>query len=76
MTDLDGIDMHTDLLTYAEAAHYSNIDPATLRQWKRRGYLTSTGTAADGRPLFTLIAVARAQTAAERADPRRKTRLA
>ncbi|MET7648357.1 MerR family transcriptional regulator [Streptomyces sp. NPDC005426] len=67
--------MDTDLLTTAQAAAHAHrarqllsagaavICPATVRSWAKRGRLSRAGLTADGRPLYRLADVARAELA-------------
>lgn len=67
--------MHSDLLTTAQAADHATrarqllsagaarICPATIRSWAKRGRLERAGLDADGRPLYRLADVARAELA-------------
>lgn len=54
-------DLHADLISLSEAATLAGVDAATVRQWKRRGHLDPAGQDEFGRPLFTGIAVLRAE---------------
>nr|WP_206307421.1 MerR family transcriptional regulator [Streptomyces sp. S501] len=65
--------MDTDLLTTAEAAAHATrarqwlsggvaaVSPAAIRSWASRGYLPRAGLTETGRPLYRLVAVARAE---------------
>lgn len=55
------IDLQADLIGYSEAATLAGVDVTAVRQWKRRGHLTPSGTDEFGRPLFTGIDVLRAE---------------
>ncbi|MFB7907658.1 MerR family transcriptional regulator [Kitasatospora sp. NPDC056076] len=50
-----------DLLTGPEVATLCRVDPATVRQWKRRGHLQPAGLDDRGRPLYRQIDAARAE---------------
>ncbi|MET8624549.1 helix-turn-helix domain-containing protein [Kitasatospora sp. NPDC004669] len=50
-----------DLLTGPEVATLCGIDPATVRQWRRRGHLAPAGLDERGRPLYRQIDAARAE---------------
>ncbi|NUR09346.1 MAG: MerR family transcriptional regulator [Streptomycetaceae bacterium] len=54
-------DLHHDLITVAQAAELAGVTDDVIRQWKRRGHLEPAGTDDDGRPMFTGIAVLRAE---------------
>jgi hypothetical protein len=47
-----------------EAATYSGVPPATIRQWKARGRITPAGLDEFGRPMYLLVDVWRAQDGA------------
>lgn len=67
--------MDTELLTTAQAAAHADrarqilsagtavICPATVRSWAKRGRLPRAGLTPDGRPLYRLADVARAELA-------------
>ena len=70
---LDDLDLHEDLVDYAQAAELVGLPEATVRQWKSRHTLVPA--AMDGRhPLFRPIDVLRAEaaTAATRQGRRRQ----
>jgi hypothetical protein len=73
--DLLEVDMHEDLLSVSEAATHAGVDAARIRQWKRRGHLQPAGLDAFGRPMFRLIDVLRAWTAAEQRHARTQAHL-
>lgn len=54
-------DLHTDLISVADAATLAGVTDDVIRTWKRRGHLTPAGTDDYGRPLFTGIDVLRAE---------------
>jgi hypothetical protein len=54
-------DLQSDLITVSEAATLAGVSDAVIRQWKRRGHLEQAGEEDLGRPLFTGIAVLRAE---------------
>lgn len=54
-------DLQTDLITVSEAATLAGVSESVIRQWKRRGHLDAADTDDFGRPLFTGIAVLRAE---------------
>ncbi|MGW1182976.1 MerR family transcriptional regulator [Streptomyces drozdowiczii] len=70
--------MDTDLLTTAQAAAHAHqarqllsagaaeICPASIRSWVKRGRLQRAGLTEDGRPLYRLADVARAEVATRR----------
>lgn len=54
---------HADRARQALTAGTAHIQPATIRQWARRGHLQPTGLTERGRPLYALADVARAEVA-------------
>jgi DNA-binding transcriptional MerR regulator len=70
MTNLP-FDLHEDLISVAEAAALAGVTEAAVRQWKRRGHLHPAGADEDGRPLFTGIAVLRAEAKTRKGARRR-----
>ncbi|MFJ2701868.1 MerR family transcriptional regulator [Streptomyces sp. NPDC087428] len=54
---------HADRARQALTAGTAHIQPATVRQWARRGHLQPTGLTERGHPLYTLADVARAEVA-------------
>lgn len=54
-------DLHADLISVSDAATLAGVDAATIRQWKKRGHLEPSGADEFGRPMFTGIAVLRAE---------------
>lgn len=69
--DLLPFDLHEDLISVSEAATLAGVDSGTVRQWKRRGHLEPSGADEFGRPLFTGIAVLRAEAKTRKAARRR-----
>lgn len=63
-------DLHEDLISVSEAATLAGVTEATIRQWKRRRHLEAAGLDEDGRPLFTGIAVLRAEAKTRKAARR------
>jgi hypothetical protein len=59
-------DQHEGLITVSEAATLAGINATTIRQWKRRGHLLAAALEEFGRPLFTGIAVLRAEAKTRR----------
>lgn len=67
--------MDTELLTTAQAAAHATrarrffsagaaaIRPTTIRDWASRGHLARSGLTENGRPLYALADVARAELA-------------
>lgn len=54
-------------ITTAEAAHYAEVEPATIRQWVARGHLIPVGK--RGRQLlFRLVDITRVEVQTYRAD--------
>lgn len=70
MTDPLPYDLHHDLITVAQAAELAGVSEDVIRQWKRRGRLTPAGVDESRRPLFTGIAVLRAEAATRKAARR------
>lgn len=58
--------LQTDLISVSEAATLAGVSEAAIRQWKRRGHLEAAATDDFGRPLFTGIAVLRAEAKTRR----------
>lgn len=52
-----------ELLTGPQAAELCNVTPAAIRKWRQRGQLAAAGLDERGRPLYTQLAVARAEKA-------------
>lgn len=75
MVDLNGLDLHDDLIDYSYAATLAGVNEATVRQWKRRGHLHPAGMDEFGRPLFTGIDVLRAEAKTRRHARREPTKL-
>lgn len=59
-------DLQTDLISVSEAATLAGVSEAAIRKWKQRGHLEATGEDDFGRPLFTGIAVLRAEVKTRR----------
>lgn len=59
-------DLHADLIGVSEAATLAGVTDDVIRQWKRRGHLKPAGADDLGRPLFTGIAVLRAEAKTRR----------
>lgn len=55
-----------ELLTYKQAAKETGVPAARLRKWKERGHLEPDGLDERGRPLFTQLAVWRAEALVRR----------
>lgn len=68
--DLLTFDLHVDLINVEMAAHLAGVTVTTVRQWKRRGHLEPAGADEFGRPLFTGIAVLRAEAKTRKAARR------
>ncbi|MFI6117465.1 MerR family transcriptional regulator [Kitasatospora sp. NPDC051164] len=49
------------LLTGPESARLAGVDPATIRQWKRRGLIQPDGLDDHDRPLYRQMTIARAE---------------
>lgn len=62
---LKHVDWHDDRLPLLHIAIYTDINEATLRQWKKRGHLAPVDVDDCGRPLFLVIDAWRAQARAE-----------
>lgn len=54
---------HADRARQALTAGTAHIQPATIRQWARRGHLQPGGLTDRGHPMYTLADVARAEVA-------------
>ncbi|MEU9199003.1 MerR family transcriptional regulator [Streptomyces sp. NPDC048332] len=54
---------HADRARQALTAGTAHIQPATIRQWARRGHLEARGLTDRGHPMYTLADVARAEVA-------------
>jgi hypothetical protein len=52
-----------ELLTGPQAAELCGVRPATVRSWRHRGLLAPDGLDERGRPLYTQLAIARAEKA-------------
>lgn len=51
------------LVTTTEAARHAGVSAATVRSWASRGHLQVAGRDGQGRPLYRLIDVAKAERA-------------
>ncbi|MCG6499448.1 MerR family transcriptional regulator [Kitasatospora sp. A2-31] len=51
------------LLTGPESARLAGVNPATIRQWKRRGLIQPDGLDEHGRPMYRQMTIARAERA-------------
>lgn len=49
------------LLTRAEAAEVARVDVERIRTWERRGHLERAGLNEDHQPVYTALAVAKAE---------------
>jgi hypothetical protein len=49
------------LITASQAAKYAHVSVAAVVNWRARGHLTVASHDAQGRPLYTLLDVARAE---------------
>jgi hypothetical protein len=49
------------LLTGPQAATLCGVDPATIRSWRFRGLIEPAGLDSKGRPLYSQLAIARAE---------------
>lgn len=68
--ELDGLDLHEDLVDYSTAAKLAGVPETTVRQWKSRHHLEAS--AMDGRrPMFRPIDVLRAEAATRHLGRRR-----
>ncbi|TYP82059.1 hypothetical protein BD833_12043 [Blastococcus xanthinilyticus] len=56
-------DLQTDLISVSEAATLAGVSESAIRKWKQRGHLEVAGLDNFGRPLFTGLAVMRAEAA-------------
>lgn len=59
-------DLQTDLIGVSEAATLAGVSESAIRKWKQRGHLEPSGKDDFGRPLFTGIAVLRAEAKTRR----------
>lgn len=59
-------DLQTDLISVSEAATLAGVSETVVRKWKQRGHLPTAGEDDFGRPLFTGIAVLRAEAKTRR----------
>lgn len=59
---MEGPDIYA-LLTATEAARYAGVKPQAIVNWRRRGHLQIESYDATGRPLYTLLGVAKAEHA-------------
>ena len=59
-------DLQTDLISVSEAATLAGVSESAIRKWKQRGHLETSGEDDSGRPLFTGIAVLRAEARTRR----------
>jgi hypothetical protein len=50
-------------LTATQGAAYAGVTPQAIVNWRRRGHLEPDGYDDSGRPLYTLLALARAEYA-------------
>lgn len=63
-----------DLVDTATAAEQVRVEPATIRKWKQRELIQPSGLTEDGKPMYRLIDVLRAeQKTRQRGGTRRKT---
>ncbi|MEV5680978.1 MerR family transcriptional regulator [Streptomyces sp. NPDC052179] len=62
LTTTEAVD-HADRARQALTAGAARIRASTLRSWVTRGHLTATGLSEDGRPLYRLADVAKAEKA-------------
>lgn len=53
----------SQLITVEAAAEHCGVRPVTIRQWVSRGHLTPIGRGPNGRLLFNVLDVARAEQA-------------
>lgn len=49
------------LLTRQEAAEVAHVDAERIRTWERRKHLERAGLNEDGQPVYTALAVAKAE---------------
>ncbi|NUS14555.1 MAG: MerR family transcriptional regulator [Streptomyces sp.] len=49
------------LLTGPQCAALCGVEPATIRQWKRRGLIQPDGLDERGRPMYRQMTIARAE---------------
>lgn len=59
------------LVTATEAARHAGVAAATVRSWASRGHLQPAGRDEQGRPLYRLIDVAKAERATREQARRR-----
>lgn len=57
---MEGPDIYA-LLTATEAAKYAGVKPQAIVNWRRRGHLQAESYDDHGRPLYTLLGVAKAE---------------
>jgi DNA-binding transcriptional MerR regulator len=65
-------DLHEDLIGVADAAALAGVSESAIRQWKRRGHLKPAGLDEFGRPMFTGVAVLRAEAKTRKSARRRQ----
>lgn len=53
-------------ITTAQAAQYAGVTRQAIVNWRRRGHLTPIAHTGDGRPLYRLLDVAKAEHATRR----------
>lgn len=56
------------LLTTTEAAEHAGVASGTIRSWAARGYLAAAGRDGQGRPLYRLLDIAKAERATRERD--------
>ncbi len=62
---MEGPDIYA-LLTASQAAKYAGVSTQAIIIWRRRGHLQIEGYDAHGKPLYTLLGVAKAEHATRR----------
>lgn len=61
--DLDGIDIHDDLVDTVTAAALAGVKPKDISNWRARGHLAVAARDHAGRPRYRPIDVAKAERA-------------
>jgi DNA-binding transcriptional MerR regulator len=69
---LDAIDVDAQL-TASQAAKYAGVTVQAIVNWRNRGHLHPVAHSSDGRPLYRLLDVAKAEHATRRRARRTQT---